>query len=393
MITRWKKSEKGIPSKTCSRSEALLEENRTLIASIDALMLGEKNLVFQDYFLPLVRRYTAFILDLPASEFHHHAKTGGLFTHSLEVVLASLKRFERHLVQEMNVDGSLNAMATLQRKHRWQYGLAVAALLHDLGKVVDMQVEANQQAWDAFREGLESFLDRIHAVSYTVQWREGRKAGEHESWTLLFAARLMTSQDISFAGVEIWTQVLDALTRQPTAGNRIGALLQSADQVSSKEGVEVTHPKAPPAEPSNRDKALAIVEAIRILFERGDLAINRRRSPVYVFEGKTACVVPAILESVRSYLRQEKISLPKDNIRIYDLLQDRGLLETRNNQAVIGITLNPDGRKPYGLKVILIKNEFLWNGKPPALYTGEIQGLEVPSPEKHPIGQTAEETG
>jgi hypothetical protein len=169
---------------------------------------------------------------------------------------------------------------------------------------------------------------------------------------------------------------LDALTRQPQKTNRIAALIQGADQKSTKEGLEISHPNSPAPQPSNKDKATAIVEAVRILHERGDLSVNRRRSPMYVFEGKTACVVPAILESVRPYLRGEGIPLPKDNIRIYDLLQDRGLVETRNNQAVVAITINPDGGKPYDLKVILIRNEFLWSGSPPALYAGKIEGLE-----------------
>jgi len=352
-----------------------MEENKNLLDSIGSLMLGERDHVFQDYFFPLIRRYAAFVLDLPASEFHHHARTGGLFTHSLEVVLSSLKRFEQHLVQEINTDGSLNTMATVQRKHRWQYGVAVAALLHDLGKVIDMQIEAQGRRWDPIQESLETFLDRLQSSEYFVHWREGRRPGEHESWTLFFASSLISSKDITFAGIEIWTQALDALTRQPQVTNRIAALLQGADQKSTREGLEISHPKSPTPQPNNKDKATAIVEAIRILHERGELATNRRRSPLYVFEGKTACVVPAILESVRPYLRGEGIPLPKDNIRIYDFLQDRGLVETRNNQAVIPITINPDGGKPYDLKVILIKNEFLWSGNPPALYGGKIEGL------------------
>lgn len=378
MLSRWiKGGREKVSFERPQRSERLIEANKNLLDAIDALMLGEKNHVFQDHFFPLIRRYAAFVLDLPASEFHHHAKTGGLFTHSLEVVLASLKRFEQRLVQEVNTDGSLNTMATVQRKHRWQYGIAVAALLHDLGKVIDIEVEAQDRRWDPAQEGLETFLDRLQTDEYIVRWREGRRPGEHESWTLFFAPSLISSEEISFAGIEIWTDVLDALTRQPQKTNRVAALIQGADQKSTKEGLEVSHPKSPVPQPSNRDKATAIMEAIRILHERGELAVNRRRSPMYIFEGKTACVVPAILENVRPFLKGEGVPLPKDNIRIYDLLQDRGLVETRNNQAVLAITLNPDGGKPYDLKVVLIKNEFLWNGSPPALYTGQVEGLEA----------------
>lgn len=379
MIRLWNKGRKEKTPPEGARSERMIEANKEILNAIDSLMLGEKNHVYRDHFFPLIRRFAAFILDLPASEFHHHSKTGGLFTHSLEVVLASLKRFEQHLVQEINTDGSLNTMATLQRKHRWQYGVAVAALLHDLGKVIDIQVQVQNQSWNPFQEGLETFLGRFQSDEYTALWREGRKPNEHESWTPLFAALLMSSEEITFAGIEIWTQVLDALTRQPQKTNRIGVLIQGADQTSTKEGLEISHPKSPAPQASNKDKATAIVEAIRILHERGELSINRRRSPIYVLEGKTACVVPAILESIRPYLRGEGIPLPKDNIRIYDLLQDRGLVETRNNQAVLGISINPDGGKAYDLKVILIKNEFLWNQKPPALYTGQIEGLEPPT--------------
>ncbi len=367
---------KSAPPDTEPRSaKSILASHESLLRSIEGLFLGERNHVYTEYFLPLAGRYAGWVLDLPASEFHHHAGTGGLFAHSLEVVLDGLKRFEQHLVQERNADGSLNGMGTVQRRYRWQYGVAVAGLFHDAGKVLDVEVAAAGELWNPIVEGMESFVRRHHPAVVQIRWKPGRIPGGHEVLNTLIAGRLIRPEDIALVGIDRWRDTWDALMPGPSPMNRIAPLIRGADRESTRSNL--LDPIPPPVAAAGKDKASAILEALKVLLKAGELRANSRGSPMYILAQHTACVVPAILDPLSGYLKSQGVFLPQDNNRVYDLLQERGVLLARDGRSVLSLVVNPDGKKPYGLKVILIRNERLWGREVPARFAGTVEGLDV----------------
>src|SRR5437763_3485090 len=48
----------------------------------------------------LLERFAVTVGDLPASAAHHHAESGGLYRHSLEVALKALEEFEGNMIME-----------------------------------------------------------------------------------------------------------------------------------------------------------------------------------------------------------------------------------------------------------------------------------------------------
>ena len=78
-----------------------------------------------------LERYAELVQLFPASESHHHAHLGGLSDHGLEIVVCALKLRQSYLLPP----GTPPEIQT-QQAEAWTAGIAYAALLHDIGKLV-----------------------------------------------------------------------------------------------------------------------------------------------------------------------------------------------------------------------------------------------------------------
>jgi hypothetical protein len=120
-----------------------------------------------------VVRFAAFVGDLPASERFHHAGDYGLLDHSLEVAA----RVTRAL-SDRSFPGSLDPGDPEADLRAWHYGAFVCGLLHDVGKVYDLEVRAAEGAdpWNPMVEPLLDYLAR-HGVRETGPSRRHHRAG------------------------------------------------------------------------------------------------------------------------------------------------------------------------------------------------------------------------
>ncbi|ANB03357.1 TraI domain-containing protein [Ectothiorhodospira sp. BSL-9] len=148
-----------------------------------------------------IRQYASFVQQLPASQAHHHASLGGLLDHTLEVIHQALLIRRGRLLP---IGGEPERIA---RQHDlWTYAVAMAALLHDLGKTaVDQWVTlygADGQSigtWDPLA-GPMTGVPRCHA--YTVTYRPRRRHGFHERVTPLLVHHIMPTRGLAWLASE-----------------------------------------------------------------------------------------------------------------------------------------------------------------------------------------------
>ncbi|HVR86948.1 MAG TPA: TraI domain-containing protein [Planctomycetota bacterium] len=107
----------------------------------------------------VLARVALFVFDLPASKAHHHARRFGLLDHLLEVAHLTARELSSPGF-EISPDPSLNH----RERPMWVYAGVVAALAHDIGKTLDLDVLApgTATAWDPKAEPLRAFCQRNH---------------------------------------------------------------------------------------------------------------------------------------------------------------------------------------------------------------------------------------
>jgi len=135
--------------------------------------------------------FAAWVLDLPASERHHHAYPNGLYRHSLEV--ASFAVQELH--ERWSRSGGLSRFTPVQRG-LWLKVAFLLGLFHDCGKILDIDVgfSASGPCWDPLKESLAEFKAR-HGVAPLAptpcKFRRGRGLTGHEQKGLALLPVLM----------------------------------------------------------------------------------------------------------------------------------------------------------------------------------------------------------
>jgi len=138
---------------------------------VDAMRtkLGFPSEVFDGTVWPVISAFAEFVQLLPVSESHHHAKPGGLFVHSVEVVNLALDLRRGQILPR-----GASPEVIGEQAHRWTYAVFVAALLHDVDKAIaDLRVvmrkrTTGSEAWSP----LAGSMLACGATSYRVEFTE-----------------------------------------------------------------------------------------------------------------------------------------------------------------------------------------------------------------------------
>ncbi|HXX92847.1 MAG TPA: TraI domain-containing protein, partial [Planctomycetota bacterium] len=184
-----------------------------------------------------------WVLDLPASEDHHHRGRFGLFDHSLEVGSGTIQGLEGRWKEK----GSAPRMKVLECA-LWSRVAFTVGLLHDIGKVQDLTVRggAGGAEWDPLREPLALFKRR-HGLTVLgptdFHYRRGRGLRGHlekgnSVASVLFSGRI---------GKDLWPflgRALDSYAAYSLRPGRsfpvpfpdLAPLVSTADGASRREG-------------------------------------------------------------------------------------------------------------------------------------------------------------
>lgn len=317
---------KGLPAKSV---DALLETQKDLLRRLRQAV-GVPPEEYEAVYMALIRRFTAYVHLLPASEGHHHRGSGGLLRHSLEVAVLATQLADR-------VMWAVGEPPSRRRElePRWCCAVFVAALCHDAGKPFsDLKVtdQSGEHEWDPMEDDLAQWCERIGTRRYFLQWRSDRHR-RHESLTPMVLPRLIpkaTRQYIRAAGPEIYQQMLRALgSRDFVAGdqehNRIYTIVREADKQSTEKDIsDPTRAGVPGALGVPLERY--IVDAMRRMVQERHWKWNKPGSRVWILEDDAFIVWPAGAEDIVKLLARDKApGIPRHPDTLADVLLERGL--------------------------------------------------------------------
>jgi len=160
--------EKPGPVTALAESITTSPRRREILVEISDLLIGIPKEDRPDLVDQAAHRLALYVVDLPGSEKHHHREPYGLLDHSLEVARAATRELVRPSFRV-----SEDPAANYREQPIWAYSGFVLGLLHDVGKVLDLEVvlPGGTSAWNPLSEPLSSYLAR-----------EGRKSSGSETW-------------------------------------------------------------------------------------------------------------------------------------------------------------------------------------------------------------------
>ena len=118
---------------------------RGILAEIEDLLIGLPKRERYDLVTRTALRFALYVVDLPASERDHDAGPFGLLDHSLGVARAAVGELVRPSFR-----ASEDPAENYREQPIWAYSGFVLGLLHDAGKVFDLEVvpKAGGPAWN-----------------------------------------------------------------------------------------------------------------------------------------------------------------------------------------------------------------------------------------------------
>ena len=325
-----------------------------------------------------IARYCEVVQLLPASQAHHHAYPGGLIVHTLSVIEYAINERQKYTLPLASEPEVIEA-----QKNLWTYAVFVAALLHDIGKAVTMAwyIDAAQ---DKIRNPAAGTLLQQGCKHYTLKFRPTQYYKLHERLGLLYLSQLLdsTSLDYLTRDLDIFAEVLGYVSADKASWGSIGAIVSTADQMSVADDLRSASQTGRPrqfagAELENFGERL--LKAFRLLIEERKLAANRPGAILYLSDDQR--YVYAVAKTIAEKLREKMQALgatdvPADNTRIFDELQQHGLIEaTATGHAIFNIHVSiPHANFEQDFTVLKINSRKLFTvASLPAQMTGSVR--------------------
>lgn len=275
--------------------------------------------------LPFIHNFLALVQRLPASESHHHAGDGGLARHTLDVAAMALKQSAGRSFPPGAKTEDIPKLTAV-----WKYGILVAALLHDVGKVLtgfnitlsDID-NKNQQLWLPDAGNMPP--DRYYYVDFLS---ENHRYSAHAEIAWSFFMTLVpesTRQWIAHSAPDLLVLLRSYLSGKKD-GSVIEELVKSADMASvSRDLASGNRQRFATA------KRTPLIEIImntlqEMLADRGRYFTIARDAGGDLFrKGDTIYMISKnVPDYIREYLKESKHpeskSIPTDNSRIFDTL-------------------------------------------------------------------------
>jgi hypothetical protein len=205
---------------------------------LSSMTLEEKDALVDQVFA----RVALFVFDLPASKANHHSRRFGLLDHLLEVA--------HHTVRELAAPGfqiSPDPSTNHRERPLWVYAGLVAAVAHDIGKPLDLEIAAPGKGtcWNPRVEPLRLFCRR-HGLSGTGTelWHflSGRGLRGHEKSTTVLLPMVLTPLVAEYLGPRLASVIL-AMTKdeewKPVGGRshpaqEVVRVVRRIDEVTAK---------------------------------------------------------------------------------------------------------------------------------------------------------------
>jgi integrating conjugative element relaxase (TIGR03760 family) len=318
-----------------------------------------------------VERYAELVQQFPASESHHHAYSGGMLDHGLEIVAYALKLRQSHLLPVGD-----SPEAQVAQAEAWTAGTAYAALLHDIGKIaVDLHVEyANGAAWHPWHGPLER--------PYHFRYRKDREYRLHGAATGLLYTRLLDREILDWLSgfPDLWSSLLYVLAGQYEHAGVLGELVVQADQASVAHELGGDPAKALAAPKHALQRKL--LDGLRYLL-REEFKLNQpQASDGWLTQDALWLVSKTASDKLRAHLLSQGIEgIPERNTAVFDVLQDHGIVQaTPEGKAIWRVTVTSENGWSHSFTVLKLSPALIWDAEDRPLPFGGTVRVEDDRP-------------
>lgn len=230
--------------------------------------------------MPVLTRLIKWVNIMPASETHHHSGACGLFVHSLQCAQAAVAVAEQRLMGK-----NVTLQQRYQDRPRWLLAAGVLGLIHDVGKVFDVEVVADSgDKWNPFLESMWQWAKRINAQRIFMIWRKDRVHKQHELRSVRLAySSLFTDELITYFGEISGDLILGAIDDAVVFGaGQLGDVLKQAEAVSIQQDGADRKQLGPALTQMSSPLVTPILSAMRSLIETGLWSVNSENATVFV---------------------------------------------------------------------------------------------------------------
>lgn len=304
---------------------------------------------------------------IPASLSHHHSQIGGLIIHTIQVIETAINIREQYALPQL-------ADPDIQQKerHLWTYGVFVATLMHDAGKLLTQQkLVLNDHSF------FDPINPNIRDIGYKMQplhLQDGYRI--HETVGLLFFGNFipLIGQSWLSSNIKLLDQIFSYLKGDERNQGIIGQIVSSADSKSaaSDVGFEKTV-KLPFSKKSFGEKLMmATTEVAK------NLTKNRSGAPIYIKHGYAWVMSKILADNVRKHMQDLNENVPHSNNNLFTEYQNGGYA-IHNGRNGISLSIDvKQGEWQNKFNVIAFKVETLFPEGGVEDFDGLIHCLTVP---------------
>ena len=318
---------------------------------------------FNQLYLGPIRRYAAYVQQLPASESHHHAYPGGMLDHGLELMTCSLKLRQSYLLPSGAAPEDQAAQADA-----WSAAIAYGALLHDIGKIaVDLQVEyQNGEVWHPWH----GLLNQPYRFRYVA----GRDYKLHGAAAGLLYTQILTPRQLDWLSnyPVLWSHLLFLLANHYEHAGTLGELVLQADRISTAQNIGANPSKALQAPKYSLQHHLLL--GLRHLV-KNEFKLNQPGAAGWLTGDHLWLLSKTATDKLRAYLLAQAVDgIPSSNIALFDELQSHGLVEATPEGKAIWNAAVTDGDWQHRFTFIRLKPSLIWADKPrPECFAGTVE--------------------
>lgn len=339
--------------------------------------------------LPLIQNFLSLVQRLPASESHHHAGDGGLARHTLDVAALALRQAAGRSFPPNGKTEDIPRLTAV-----WKYGILVAALLHDVGKVLtgfkitlsDIK-NKNSKLWlpDAGSMPCNAYY-QVDFLSENHRYSEHAEIGWSFFMTLVPES---TRQWIADASPDLLVLLRSYLSGKKD-GSIVEELVKSADMASvSRDLASGNRQRYASA------KRIPLIEIImdnlrEMLSERGRYFTIAKDAGGDLFrKGEIVYLISKnVPDYIRKYIEVYKTDytsiLPDDNNRIFDTLLEYRAIKPNpydENKSITNIAVQFIKGGKISVRthftVLAFNAKTLYpDGNYPAEFSGDLQVVE-----------------
>ncbi len=291
--------------------------------------------VWDEFVFDTVIRFATWCQELPASENYHHASPRGLLLHSLDVAIYAM-RIRRNYILPPNTAPE----DVIHREIVWVYGVFLCALLHDVGKVLDMEIELfvgegkAPLRWTPAHGAI--------AQPYRFRYHGARQYAQHQHAGLMWLTPLLTQNPMTAitSDRQLYHEISAYLSGNADAESVIAQIVMQADAASvaqnlgaDKEGINLAAEKA-------RGAGLSLAGQLRLtlthLLQSGAFPLNKKGAEGFVDGDNLFLMSKPMADRIRSALLERGITnVPTDNSRLFNELQQHQLIRANSEEMAI----------------------------------------------------------